>query len=329
MSAVERFDSLQRRRPVLGLPIAVIYKYGDDQGAYLAVIVTYYALFAVLPLLLLATTILGFVLQGDPELQQRVLDSALSQFPVLGDQFRQPGGLSGSTTAVVVGSLAATYGAMGLGAAVQNATNIAWQVPRNSRPNPLFLRIRGLLIVGFGGVAVLGLTTASVLISNTTLIAWFEASPLRWLARVVSVLVTGGVLFVLMRLAAARPDRARTTLPGAMITALLWHLVQQVGAVYVTHVLVGANALNQAFGVVLGLMAAIFLLAVSGMLGVELNVVLDRHLWPRALLTPFTDSVRLTDADRRAYRGYAAAQRHKGFETVSVDFGDDQDDDAD
>ena len=44
-------------------------------------------------------------------------------------------------------------------------------------------------------------------------------------------------------------------------------------------------------------------------------------LWPRALLTPFTDSVRLTEADRRAYRGYAAAQRHKGFETVTVDFG--------
>ncbi len=320
IGAVDRF---QRRYPVLGVPIAVIYKYGDDQGTYLAVIVTYYALFAILPLLLLATTILGFVLQGDPELQQRVLESALSQFPVIGDQFRRPGGMAGSTTAVVVGSLLAIYGAMGLGAAVQNATNIAWQVPRNSRPNPILLRLRGLLIVAFGGVAVLGLTTASVLISNTTLIAWFEGSPLRWLARVVSVLVTGGVLYVLMRLSAARPDRARTTLPGAMVTAVLWHIVQQLGAIYVTHVLAGANALNQAFGVVLGLMAALYLISVSGMLGVELNVVLDRHLWPRALLTPFTDAVRLTEADRRAYSGYAAAQRHKGFETVTVDFGDD------
>src|SRR5215207_8366308 len=117
MGAVDGLDRFQRRRPLLGVPIATIYKYGDDQGTYLAVIVTYYALFAVLPLLLLATTILGFLLQGDPELQERVLDSALSQFPVLGDQFRQPGGLSGSTTAVVVGSLLATYGAMGLGAA--------------------------------------------------------------------------------------------------------------------------------------------------------------------------------------------------------------------
>ena len=110
-----------------------------------------------------------------------------------------------------------------------------------------------------------------------------------------------------------------------MLTAVLWHLVQQIGAVYVTQVLAGADAVNQTFGLVLGLMAAIFLVSVAGMLGVELNVVLDRHLWPRALLTPFTDSVRLTEADRRAYRGYAAAQRHKGFETVTVDFGEDRD----
>jgi hypothetical protein len=49
-------------------------------------------------------------------------------------------------------------------------------------------------------------------------------------------------------------------------------------------------------------------------------VVLARRLWPRALLTPFTDAVDLTDADRRAYALYAQAQRHKGFETVTVRF---------
>ena len=50
------------------------------------------------------------------------------------------------------------------------------------------------------------------------------------------------------------------------------------------------------------------------MLGLEINVVLAKRLYPRALLTPFTDSVELTDADKRVYREYAQAQRHKGFE---------------
>ena len=57
-----------------------------------------------------------------------------------------------------------------------------------------------------------------------------------------------------------------------------------------------------------------------GVIGIQINVVLTRHLWPRALLTPFTDDVELTDADRRAYVAYAKAQRHKGFERVDVTF---------
>ena len=56
------------------------------------------------------------------------------------------------------------------------------------------------------------------------------------------------------------------------------------------------------------------------MLGLETNVVLGKHLFPRALLTPFTDAVELTEADRRVYREYAQAQRHKGFERVTVTF---------
>jgi hypothetical protein len=71
---------------------------------------------------------------------------------------------------------------------------------------------------------------------------------------------------------------------------------------------------------VLDLVGILFLGAVTGVLGIEPTVVLERRLWPRALQTPFTDAVELTDADRRAYAAYARAQRRKGFETVEVTF---------
>ena len=74
------------------------------------------------------------------------------------------------------------------------------------------------------------------------------------------------------------------------------------------------------FGLVLGLIGIIYIGAVMAMLGIEINVVLARRLWPRALLTPFTDHVGLTEAARRAYASYARAQRHKGFERVEVTF---------
>jgi hypothetical protein len=85
-------------------------------------------------------------------------------------------------------------------------------------------------------------------------------------------------------------------------------------------VLDSTSEMNQTFGLVLGLVGILFLGAMTGVLGIELNVVLERRLWPRALLTPFTDAVELTEADRRAYAAYARAQRHKGFETVEVTF---------
>jgi uncharacterized BrkB/YihY/UPF0761 family membrane protein len=78
--------------------------------------------------------------------------------------------------------------------------------------------------------------------------------------------------------------------------------------------------MNGVFALVLGLVAFIYLAAVIAMLGLELNVVLAKRLYPRALLTPFTDAVSLTDADIRVYTDYARAQRHKGFERIQVTF---------
>jgi membrane protein len=72
------------------------------------------------------------------------------------------------------------------------------------------------------------------------------------------------------------------------------------------------------FGLVLGLIAWIYLEAVVIVLSAEINVVRARRLWPRALLTPFTDRVQLTEADERAYTSYAGAERHKGFEEIDV-----------
>ena len=315
----EGLDRFQRRTPLLGLPIGVVYKYFDDQGSYLAAIITYYAFVAIFPLLLLGTTLLGVVLQGDPELEKQVLDSALAQFPVIGTELGIPGGLSGSITAIVLGSLAALYGALGLGQAIQNATNVAWSVPRNNRPNPILLRVKSLALLMIGGLAMLAVIVLSILASETEVLGETVAS-YEWPIALASVIVNTAVLTLFFRLAAARHHSMRSAVPGAALVAVTWLLIQRFGAFYVSQVLESTSEMNQTFGLVLGLLGVIFVAAVSGVLGMELNVVLERHLWPRALLTPFTDAVDLTEADRRAYAGYARAQRHKGFETVEVTF---------
>jgi len=79
-------DAFQQRHRWVGMPLAVVYKYADDQGGFLAALITYYAFLSLFPALLLLVTALGYVLAGNPTAQQNVLDSALSQFPVIGTQ---------------------------------------------------------------------------------------------------------------------------------------------------------------------------------------------------------------------------------------------------
>ena len=318
--SVNGLDGYQRRHSWLGMPIAVIYKYVDDHGNFLSAMLTFYAFVAIFPLLLLATSIFGFVLQGNPELQQRALDSALGQFPIIGGQLGRPEGLTGSATAVVVGTLAALYGAMGLGQAIQYVMNTAWAVPRNSRPNPFLARLRSLLLLISAGLAVLLISVISAIGSTTDIFGPWINTALRGVILVVTIVVVAAALTFFFRLAAARRHSLGTAVPGAVTTAVLWQLLQMVGALYATNVLAETTAMNQTFGLVLGLIGLIFLAAMIGVLGIEVNVVLSRRLWPRALLTPFTDAVDLTPADRRAYALYAQSQRHKGFETVTVSF---------
>ncbi|HYH24935.1 MAG TPA: YihY/virulence factor BrkB family protein [Blastococcus sp.] len=317
MALADRLDRLQRRHPAAGFPLAVVYKYVDDSGPYLAALITYYAFVSLFPLLLLSSTILGHVLAGNPDLQQRLIESALSQFPVVGNQLGEPRGLSGGTLGVVVGVLGALYGGLGVAQAVQHAMNTAWSVPRNNRPNPFLARGRSLLLLGTAGTAVIGTTALSAVGAHGT---GSLGVVVRTLVLVASVLINAAIFVVAFRLATSRHLTVREVLPGALTAAVLWQLLQAFGVTYVSHVIGSASAVNGVFALVLGLLAFLYLASVVGVLCVEINVVRVDRLYPRALLTPFTDAVDLTPGDRRSYTGRAKAERMKGFETVDVTF---------
>lgn len=309
---------------MVGVPLAVIYKYFDDQGHYLAAALTYYAFVAIFPLMLLGSSILGLVLSGEPRWQEQILDSALAQFPIIGDQLGRPEGLKGSVTGVAIGALVALYGAQGLGQALQNTQHTTWGVPRNSRPNPFFARVKTLGLLITAGLSLLSVSLLSTTISTTDLFSETFGRGTKLLLNVLTVLVVGVFLTLLHRVAATGQRTFLRTAPGGFALAVMWQGLQYAGAAYVERVLVGTSSMTQTFGLVLGLIGFLWLGAVMAVLASEINVVLARRLWPRALLTPFTDNVELTEADRRAYSSYARMQRYKGFERVKVTWDEDR-----
>jgi inner membrane protein YhjD len=320
MSLTARLDHFQRNRPGVGFALAVIYKFGDDSGTYLAALLTYYGFVSFFPLLLLFSTVLGFVLQGNPGLQHELLHSALQQFPVIGPQLATPDQLGGGVVGLVVGLLVSVYGGLGIAQAVQYAMNTAWAVPRHRRPNPFAARARSLLLLSTGGLAVLCTSVLSALGSSGGSFGAEFGTGWHVLLTGIAMVVNAVVFMLVFTLATPRELTIRQVAPGAIVAAVAWQLLQSFGGRYVGHVVKGSSAPNAVFALVLGLLAFFYLAAVAFVLCIEINVVRVDRLYPRALLTPFTDDVELTPGDEKVYADAARSQSAKGFERVEVRF---------
>ncbi|MFZ2512441.1 MAG: YihY/virulence factor BrkB family protein [Gordonia sp. (in: high G+C Gram-positive bacteria)] len=315
MSFASRVDNFTRRYPRTGYPLAVAYKFFDDQGGYLAALITYYAFVSLFPALLLFTTILGWVLRNNEGLRDRIVNSALDQIPVIGDQFADPAALSGGPAAIIIGLVGALYGGLGVAVASQNAMNIIWAVPRNSRPNPILVRIRGFVLLFTVGLSMIGLVAIGI---TSAAIDFGRISQL--ITDIGQVVLALAVFLFAFRYGTVRTLRIIDVLPGAAVAAVGWQLLQRFGGVYVERVITRASVVNSVFATVLGLIAFLYLAAALIVFCMEMNAVRTDKLYPRSLLTPFTDNVVLTEGDVRFYTNSAKAQRNKGFEVIDVSF---------
>jgi membrane protein len=328
-SRARRLDTFQRKHRWAGLPLAVIYKFVDDQGAYQAALLTYYGFVSLFPLLLLAVTILGFVLTDNPAAQQAVVNSALRNFPVIGDQIADNvHSLHGNVTALVVGILVSVYGGLGVTQAAINAMSQLWAVPVAERPGlgPAYGRGALYLLVVAAGLIITtlltGLTTAVGALLPGSAVTETVA---RIASALLAIAVNIGLIVVGFRMLTFRPISFRRHLPGAVIAALAWQLLLLIGTYLVTHELQGTSASYGVFGIVLGLLAWIYLSTLVVLLCAELNTVRVLRLAPRSLLSVAEPAdTAVTAGDRRAFTAYAHAQRRKTFQQIDVSFHHDE-----
>jgi membrane protein len=321
MGVTARLDNFQRRHTWLGFPLAVVYKFVDDQGGYLAALITYYGFVSLFPLLLLLVSVLGYTLEGNPAMQQALLGSALQQFPIIGPQLQQNiSSIHGSSVGVVLGILGAGYGGLGVSVAIQMALNRVWAVPRYARPDPVVSRLRGLVLFVLLGAVILTTTALNVV---GPVVAGFGSeidTGVRIGAFVVAMAANVAAFLILFRVLTARDVRLADLIPGAVGAGVAVQLLQTVGTLFVSSQLAGASQIYGVFGLVLGLLAWLYLQSVIVVFCAEINAVRARRLWPRNLLTPFVDDVVLTPADKAAYRSYVDSERHKSSAQVHTTF---------
>src|SRR4029079_5089063 len=142
-----RLDRWQRAHPAVAFPVAVLKKFGEDRASSLAALSAYYAFFSMFPLLLAFVSILGFVLEGNPQLRQDVIDTTLERIPVIGAELRDDiHPLTGSGFALAIGLIGALWAGLGVIVSLERAFAEVWDVPRMDQPNGLKARARGLIV---------------------------------------------------------------------------------------------------------------------------------------------------------------------------------------
>ena len=117
-------------------------------------LIAYRAFFSLFPLLLLMTTILGYLLADDPSLRERVVESTLSQFPVIGAQLKG-GSLTGSGVALAVGIVGSLLAGLGVVLETERSFDRVWGVPDDEQHGFLGSRLRAIgLLLFLGGLAI-------------------------------------------------------------------------------------------------------------------------------------------------------------------------------
>ena len=311
-------DRWQRRVPWAGVPYAVMKKFGDDNANLLVVALAWYGFTAIFPLLLVVVTVFGFI--GAESIGNGIINT-LHEFPVIGSSFNpaNPDALRGSTLGLVVGLIGLVYGAQGVTQTAQQAMATVWNIPQTQRTGFLPRLGRSLAgLITIGGAFIVNAFVTSYATGGTT------SSAIRILVLAGLLVINVGLYFATFTLLTAKVIGPRGLLPGAILGAVSFTALITLGTGLMTHQLKNASTTYGAFGGVIGIVLLLLLLAKLSMYAAELNPVLARRLYPRAL--PLGGEP--TDADRQVLASIARAEQRRDDQVIGVGFGEDAADQA-
>ena len=309
---IRRVDAFQQHHLVPGFLFGVVKKYGDDNAGSLTSTIAHSLFGTTFPLLLLLVTATGLVVGSHSALRQDLLHSALRDFPIVGtDLKRNIEALHrDSVVALGVGFVGMVWGSLTLAENGIFAMMQIWNLPGPQRPNYPKRLLRAL---GFLGILGLGLIVSAGLTALVTLV--HEALAVSILSELGTAIVSCTEYLVAFRVLTPGPVGWRTLMPGAAFAGLAWTALLAAGEIVVGHYLRHDSAIYGLFAIVLGLFAWLYFAAELTVYAAEVNVVLARRLWPRAIVQP-----PLTEADQRSMAAQAHQNRRRPEQHVVVTF---------
>jgi YihY family inner membrane protein len=312
--AIRKVDATQRRYTPTAFVFGVVKKYGDDNGGVLVSNLAYSSFVAIFPLLLVLVTILGLVFASvDQSVRTDVLHAVAKQVPLIGSQLT--GSVTGlkrsSTIGLIVGLVGLVWGSTGLAQAGLFTMEQVWNLPGRKRPGYVPRLGRAVLFLGLLGAGVI-VTTGLTSLDNYV----FKGFGLDFLAVVVAAAFNVGMYIGAFRVLTPKGVPTHDLIWGAIAGGILYTVLQEVG-VFLLHHYLHSDSAYGVFATVLGLLAYIYLAVEITVYSAEINVVLARRLWPRAMVQP-----PLTEADRHSMALQALQNERRPEQHVEVTFDD-------
>ena len=311
-------DAFQRRHRWVGVPYAVVKKFGDDNANLVVVALAWYGFTAIFPLLLVVVTIFGII--GEASIGTTVLNT-LHEFPVVGTDFNpaKRTALHGSALGLAVGLVGLIYGAQGVTQTAQLAMATVWNIPQVERTG--FLPRLGRSLAGLITIGVAFFVNAFV---TTYVTGGTHNYGIRIPVLAGLLVLNCALYFATFTLLTAKVVGPRGHLPGAILGGVAFTALITLGTGLVTHQLKNANQTYGAFGTVIGLVAFLLLLAKLSLYAAELNAVLARRLYPAGAAHEHEP----TEADHEVLTYIVRAEQRRKDQVIAVGFGDQAADDA-
>jgi YihY family inner membrane protein len=262
-----------RNSSVVRLARSVGDRYAEDAGGYLAGAIAYFGFLSLFPLLLVAMSVVGFVLAGDPDLADEVSAEVAGSIPglesLIGDNLRAFQRARAATG--VIGLAGLVWTGTGVAGACRNALLRIFREDRLTSGITLRLWLLGVTI----GV---GLMTVVATALSAVAAGWSASGPLAVIIRIVGVLMAFALDLLLFlvgyRVLLRRRPAWRDLVPGAAFGAVGWTVLKLAGTWYATTTVERSETVYGTFAATVGVLVLLYLAGRVFVYGAELNAVL-------------------------------------------------------
>jgi uncharacterized BrkB/YihY/UPF0761 family membrane protein len=187
-----------------------------------------------------------------------------------------------------------------------------WNLPGPARPG-YFPRLGRCLLF------LIALVVGLVVTTGMTSLGVFTNQAAAWtiLLDIVAAIANGLMFLLVFRVLTPKGVPTSNLVWGAAAGGVAWTVMQALGNFLVGHYLRNDRSVYGVFATVLGLVVWVYFLVQITVYAAEINVVLTRRLWPRAIVQP-----PLTEADRAVMAAQALQNQRREEQQVKVTYND-------